>query len=262
MAVLDHFQQDGASIKLEEVSGDSRQWSFVYAGPGSKLLEQELNLLLDRRHGEMLSHVRVYNSADKQISVVIFTFSLPSGSTADSCTGAIIHKTLDEIQEREDRSQTKPGETVSRADVEGIISTYVPEYLHRWATKQLKVYRDLYADANRGEQTVVDVTAVNGHSSWLTVATSNTSPAQALKGTVHYLHSRGFGIEQVVVDCVEVERALPLHSLGYIVMTRVSFAVSTMSIGDILTIIIACYWCQYNPPNASFLFALCLWRST
>lgn len=106
MAVLNHFQQDGMSIKLEAAGATKRRWSFVSAGSGSQLLERELNRLLGSDHAvghgtrpiEQLINVKVYNSADKQISVVIFTFALqPAGAGA---AWGVVHKTIQERQER------------------------------------------------------------------------------------------------------------------------------------------------------------------
>lgn len=62
MAVINNFQQDDMSIKLEEVVGNTKQLSFVTAGSGTKVLERELAHIGGHCHGENLRNMRVYNS--------------------------------------------------------------------------------------------------------------------------------------------------------------------------------------------------------
>jgi hypothetical protein len=113
-------------------------------------------------------------------------------------------------------------------DVEAILSTYAPEQTQVHAKQRTSDFLYAAVAQSETEQTAVLVSPINATSAWLNKASVDNSPQRVLRDTVHYLRARGYGIDQVMVDCVELVGALPSHSPHYVVMTRVSFRVGVV----------------------------------
>lgn len=174
ISTVSNLKHTDLSVKLETFNerNNQKEWSFITVGSdAAKLLERELQQLQGSQdEPELLSSVKVYSSADKQICILIFTFTLnkmfdltdPSALNGNAMLSRLKdaygnNGSSSEIMLPTHRHGSGGTVVFSETEMSDYLSKCSPEYLHGINTGRFLVQKDLYQQVLNNEITAVDI---------------------------------------------------------------------------------------------------------
>lgn len=203
-AIHDLGANSDATFRVDTKSGNVSEITLITTKTQRGSFLKQLNSLPHIKDS-LLNRVKLFSSADGELTISIFTFT-PRNLVISATQDDAKHITtfLQELKQGKHANDTglpKYGPLFEGQALSSYISSCNPEYLRNASPRRFMIQRELYEQVKGGDKSVVHfekyAVGANPNIAWLTIAAGNALPESLLQTTATVLSAKGLYIWRV-----------------------------------------------------------------